>query len=398
MKSYFSIAKIILQGRAGGKILIATILSFTFSITVILCTFGLMDGFDQLLKSGLRHSSGDLLLTHRKGFFTFDEKLKKNLDSIKPLASAPLIQAEAFASFDESSRGILIRGVDTAEFAAATGLHLSIPVGTIAIGEELSHQLKVKPGQSIALTLAKGASLGNSIPVIETLEVSSIVKHGIYQKDLRLTYMNRDELSSLLNLGHHINLLILGLEDPLKKIDDLDMISKKKTDLQQKLSSNYLVRPFWSEYDFLIEAVKVEKFSISLILQLIVIVALFNIMAFIIYMMEKKSQDFFLLRAIGLSLNQLSQFWFISLIGIWMVSCLGAIFLAEVFNLSLKVIPFFQIPGEIYVLSSLSLDLKLKSYIIVFSLSLAWVSLAAALGHQRLRKRAILTGLREEFN
>jgi ABC-type lipoprotein release transport system permease subunit len=205
-------------------------------------------------------------------------------------------------------------------------------------------------------------------------------------------------LSSLLNLGQHINLLILGLEDPLKKIDDLDMISKKKTDLQQKLSSNYLVRPFWSEYDFLIEAVKVEKFSISLILQLIVIVALFNIMAFIIYMMEKKSQDFFLLRAIGLSLNQLSQFWFISLIGIWMVSCLGAIFLAEVFNWSLKVIPFFQIPGEIYVLSSLSLDLKLKSYIIVFSLSLAWVGLAAALGHLRLRKRAILTGLREEFN
>jgi hypothetical protein len=49
------------------------------------------------------------------------------------------------------------------------------------------------------------------------------------------------------------------------------------------------VRPFWSEYSYFIEAVKIEKLSITLILQLIVVVAVFNIIAFVIYIMEKKS-------------------------------------------------------------------------------------------------------------
>src|SRR3989344_3571516 len=112
MKSYLSILKIVLHGRSAGKILLATILSFTFSIAVILCTFGLMDGFDHLLKSGLRHSSGDLLITSRKGFFNLTPELQNILKIVKPEAVAPVIQTEAFALRNEISKGVLVRGIE----------------------------------------------------------------------------------------------------------------------------------------------------------------------------------------------------------------------------------------------------------------------------------------------
>ena len=114
--------------------------------------------------------------------------------------------------------------------------------------------------------------------------------------------------------------------------------------------------------------------------------------------MEKKSQDFFFLRAIGLSLNQLVYFWFKLMTLLWGMACAGAFVLSELFNWSLAHLPFLQIPGEIYVLSALEIKLDAKSYITVYALSLFWVLLSGAIGYWRIRRRPIMQGLRQEFS
>ncbi len=398
MHSYRSILRIVLHGRSAGKILLATVLSFTFSISVILCTFGLMDGFDHLLKSGLRNASGDLLITNRKGFFPLSEELRGHIQDVAPLAVAQVIQTEAFAMAAEESRGVLVRGIDHESFARATGLELAIPPGGVVIGEELARQLRLKVGDTMALTLGKGNESLDSLPLIQPVTVRSIVRHGIYQKDLRYIYVPRADVAALLDLGDRINLLIVTSHDPAKPLESLDEIRDNQDILRRKLDSSFQVRPFWNEYDFLLEAVKVEKFSISLVLQLIVVVAIFNIIAFVIYIMEKKSQEFFFLRAVGMSLSALTRFWFISVIAIWSVSCVGAYLISLAFNWALKHVSFLQIPGEIYVLSSLDLKLDRMAYVTVYGVSLLWILVAAFIGFLRLKRRPIIQGLRQEFS
>ncbi len=46
MSSSYSIFKIITEGKASGRFLAGALLSFSFSIAVILSTIGLMDGFE----------------------------------------------------------------------------------------------------------------------------------------------------------------------------------------------------------------------------------------------------------------------------------------------------------------------------------------------------------------
>lgn len=398
MHSYLSILKIVLHGRSAGKILLATIFSFTFSIAVILCTFGLMDGFDHLLKSGLRHSSGDLLITNRKGFFTLTPELAESIGKIKPLSVAPVIQTEAFAIAGDISKGVLVRGIEEENFAASTGVNVSVPPGSVVIGKELQKQLQVNIGDQLALTFGKGNESSEALPMIQTFTLSGVVEHGIYQKDLRFIYLNRSELGKILNLGNKINLVILATEEVNKPLESLDPISEDRNLLRGELSPDFLVKPFWDEYDFLIEAVQVEKFSISLILQLIVVVAVFNIIAFVIYIMEKKAQDFFFLRAVGLSLKDISKFWFYSILIIWSLSCAGAHLASMLFNWCLRHLPFLQIPGEIYVLSSLNIRLDLMAYLTVYGVSLLWILLAALIGYFRMRRRPIIQGLRQEFS
>lgn len=394
MKSYLSILKIVLHGRSAGKILLATILSFTFSIAVILCTFGLMDGFDHLLKSGLRHSSGDVLITNRKGFFELSTQLQGEIGTIHPEAVAPVIQTEAFAIYGEYSKGVLVRGIEGKNFSEATGLKVTVPEGGIVIGEELAKQMKAAVGDPIALTFGRG----NELPLIQTFNLAGVIKHGIYQKDLRFVYLARADLSALLELDNRVNLLILSTEPVNIPLQSLDPIREKTMNLKGILSPEYIVRPFWNEYDFLIEAVKVEKFSISLILQLIVVVAVFNIIAFVIYIMEKKAQEFFFLRAVGMSLGSLMSFWFYSVIIIWFFSCIGAHLLSLLFNWCLQNLSFLQIPGEIYVLSALNIRLDFKAYVTVYGLSLIWILLSAFIGYFRMKKRPIMQGLRQEFS
>jgi ABC-type lipoprotein release transport system permease subunit len=398
MKSYLSILKIVLHGRSAGKILLATIFSFTFSIAVILCTFGLMDGFDHLLKSGLRHSSGDILITSKKGFFKVDAPLLDVLKSVKTRSIAPVIQTEAFALYQGISKGVLVRGIEPDNFSSATGLKVNLPNGGLVIGEELAHALKVGPGDEIALTFGRGNESSESLPTVRQFKISGLIKHGIYQKDLRLVYLLRKDLAQVLDVYEFINLLILTTQDPAKPLESLDIIKKDQQKLRSQLSQEYYVRPFWSEYSFLIEAVKVEKLSISLILQLIVIVAVFNIMAFVIYIMEKKAQDFFFLRAVGMSLKSLMRFWFISIFILWAIACIGAHLLSLVFNWALANLSFLQIPGEIYVLSSLQIRLDSTAYITVYLVSLVWVLIPGLFGYWRLKRRSIVQGLRQEFS
>ena len=111
----------------------ATFFSFTFSIAVILCTFGLMDGFDHLLKTGLRQSTGDVILTNRKGFFR-TEDVARAVEASKPISAAAVIQTEAFALANGGSQGVLVKGVDSDTFERASGLSIKAGPNEIVIG------------------------------------------------------------------------------------------------------------------------------------------------------------------------------------------------------------------------------------------------------------------------
>jgi ABC-type lipoprotein release transport system permease subunit len=282
-------------------------------------------------------------------------------------------------------------------FSATTGLAVDVSSEGVTIGKVLARELKLSPGDEISLAMGKGSQGAEGLPSIKSFKVNKVVEHGIYQKDLRFLYIDRQTLGETLGIQSKVNLLLVNYYPLNKPLEDLEGIKQKVAHLRNMLDSSWRVKPFWDEFDFLIEAVKVEKFSITLILQLIVVVAIFNIMAFVIYVMEKKSQEFFFLRAVGLSLKSLMRFWFVSIMGLWLISCVGAYLLSHLFNWSLQNLAIFQVPGEIYVLSSLSIRLDFMAHATVYALSLIWILAAAFIGYLRLRKKPIILGLRQEF-
>jgi ABC-type lipoprotein release transport system permease subunit len=369
--------------------MMATLLSFAFSIAVILSTAGLMSGFEHSLKYGVRSSTGDLTITSRTGYFDIsaavEQELQKNFNFSK------VIQSEGFVIGEEHSYGVLVRGIIPNEFKKITSLALELKQDEIIIGSELAKSMGVQVGNYLTLTIASSKDSQLGLPSLHSFKIGAIVVHGIYEKDLRFVYLHRDRLSKMIGSGERANMLVLKR---LKESESIEELQKK---LSSILDYNFIVRPYWYEFSGLLKAVEVEKFSITLMLQLIVLIAVFNISAFIIYVNEKKSQDYFLLRVLGLEASRLTRFWYFIMFVIWGLACILSLGFLQLFDWALANLALFNIPGKIYVLSHLELILSFYDYLLIFSFALLWMLLITFLLVRKWNNKTILSGLRREF-
>jgi ABC-type lipoprotein release transport system permease subunit len=163
------------------------------------------------------------------------------------------------------------------------------------------------------------------------------------------------------------------------------------------LGAGFRLRPFWKDFQHIIDAVEVEKNTILLILQIIVVVAIFNVLAFMIFLSEKKSQEIFLFQALGAQRRHLNRAWFVLTFFIWMASTGMSVVLVEIFDLSLQHFSFFQLPGDIYNLESLYLKLSPGHYVLVSGLAFLWMIIISSIGFYRQNRKSLLSGLRREF-
>ena len=368
----------------------AVVLGFGFSMAVILTTLGIMDGFDKTLKQGLKRSSGDISLYHENGSFIFDEPLKSLVvqSGIKDFAT--VVESEGFAIFDERSKGVLIKGIHAREFKDVTGINLDPLPGEVVIGTELADFFSLKKGDDIILSAFADGNDSTLLPVLNDFSVGGIVDHGIHQKDLRYVYMEQQALRELIGIGDEVHTLII-------KSGGTD-IEEQISLLHQSLGPSFHAVPFWNEFSILLQAVQVEKFMIALILQIIVVIAIFNVLAYVIFLNERRAKETFLFMALGMPRLHLVKSWNYFILLIWATSCLVSLGFCLLMGYGIENLPFLTLPSDVYYLSRLKIILSPASYFTVFSASLLWLFCITFLNFRHLKRRPIIQGLQKEFS
>lgn len=357
---------------------------------------GLMDGFENDLKSALRNSVGDGILYNQDGFFKIDDSLSSVFKD-ENLTYSGYVKTEGFLIYKNISKGVVIHGINPEDHGFVTGLEFPVLENEIVIGKELAELGDVKVGDDIVITFAQSKRSGKSLPKLHRFQVKAIVAHGVYNKDLRFTYINLSELQDIMGVKGEINLVAFK-ERGVINFQDNERVKELVRRMKYEIDPLFVIRPFWREYESLLEAVKVEKFSISLILQIIVIVAIFNVVAFVIFLNEKKSKEIFLFQALGLSKLQLIKGWSVLIFLVWAASCFVAYLFTKVFAWMLLNVSVFQLPGDIYTLSQINLKVSSNTFIIVSSLALIWLILCTSVIFWNMRKKSIMSQLKVEYS
>ncbi|MBL6990234.1 MAG: ABC transporter permease [Bacteriovoracaceae bacterium] len=383
---------ILFYEKSSIKFFIGVVVGLAFSISVILSTIGIMNGFVLSLRDGLKKSSGDVVINSRFGFFTKREAIGKVVEELKIQQASFFLQTQGFLISNEVSKGVLVKGVDKKSYTTVTELKLNFSGDDeVVIGSELAKAMQIKLGDEVVLGVAKGNKRFKSLPLLRSFRVSQIITHGIYQKDLRIIYVNKTIVQEMLELDDRVNLVTMNVPNDIDEIEEFISI------LKNKLGMDFTIRPYWREYSGLLEAVEVEKLAIGLVLQLIVIISIFNVLSFIIFLNEKRVREIFLFKALGMSIKRINHIWAIFIVKLWFLACGLSIVFAAFFNICLENLSVFKVPGEIYSLGHLSVVLSVDEYLLVFALTMVWLIFISWVGLLRFQNKQVLSGLRREF-
>ena len=393
--------KIFFNDRLTWRFAFGALLGLSFALAAILSTLGLMSGFNRTLLQSLQHSSGDLALFSQQGFFIFSLQAT-HLQSQGVEVLTPVLQTEGFVIAENYSKGVMIKGIERDSFAQVTSNSFpQLPHNTpsVVLGSILLEQLGLKIGSEITLAFAAGNKQFTGLPFIGRFKIAGIIEHGIYQKDLRTVYLPLSLLQEILGLPGKVNSIYfnLPLSERSKGSDWQKSIIAYVSKIQTKLDFAYYVRPFWAEFRSLMEVVDIEKRSIVVVLYVVVIVSIFNLLAFLVFINEKKYREIFLLKALGMGPKRLGGIFFPMLLLFFLSSCVLAIIMVQLFQWCLLSMDFFKMPGEIYFMNRFLLYLDWQDYLLVFGGSGVLIWLLAWPNLRKLNQKSPLQGLRKEY-
>ena len=385
---------VLLQGKGTLWFVSGIVLGLAFSMTVILATMGIMDGYEKTLKKGLRKGQGDLVLTSRRGFVTKESILKVIGHDRGQLST--LITVDGFLLSQGRGRGVRVRAVEPQSFEDVSGLFTPLIRGEILLGKELAKEWKVQKNEDVVLAMGQQGEQSESAPALMTFKYAGSVEHGVFEADSRFVYVQLQDFQDRMGLkSQDINQALLTL--PSKDFVQGQDLSRMGQELELDLMGSMRVRPYYFEFSSLIEAVKIEKATISLILQIIVAVSVFNLMALVLYLTETRAREIFLIEALGVSKKELKRIWSLLLFLIWLVAIVLSLPMLLLVQGLLLWLSAWALPGEVYTISRLTLDLGAFDFFIVYASGLLWIGTLFMFIFWRLKKMNIIDHLRREF-
>ncbi|OCG22471.1 hypothetical protein A9G11_07070 [Gilliamella sp. wkB108] len=219
----------------------------------------------------------------------------KGVTRVTPLITSDVILQSGHSITVSTLMGITEEDNDPINAYVYSGSVSDLQAGkyNIIIGETLSEQLGVSPGDQIRLMVTDASQITpvGRIPSQRLFTVAGIfyVNHDINQS---LIYVNRTDAKNLLRYPNNtITSWRLFLDEPL------DIASVTNTPLPDGL----VFKDWRAKRGELFQAIKMEKNVMGLLISLIVIVAAFNIITSLSLLVMEKQGEVAILKTQGLS-------------------------------------------------------------------------------------------------
>jgi lipoprotein-releasing system permease protein len=224
------------------------------------------------------------------------------------VGAAPFLDTDAMLSRPPAMSGAIVRGIDpklepqvsSIADTMREGKLSDLEPGTnrIILGRMLAYQLQVGVGDQVTVMIpgnvASAAGTSDAIvPRLRDFHVAGIFEVGLQEHDSVLALVNLQDAEAF-----------RGLDGPtgirLKFFDVLKAPELARS-AAARLAPGLQVRDWTQDNEAYFRAIRIEKTMMGLILMLIVAVAVFNIVATLVMVVNDKRTDIAILRTLGLS-------------------------------------------------------------------------------------------------
>jgi lipoprotein-releasing system permease protein len=218
------------------------------------------------------------------------------------MGAAPYLDTDAMLSRPPSMSGAIVRGIDPALEGRVSGIADAIREGKLSdlaprsngiiLGRMLAYQLQVGVGDPVTVMIPGNAG-GAIVPRLRDFHVVGIFEVGLQEHDSVLALINLEDAEALRGLDGPTGIRL--------KFDDVLKAPELSRLAAARLAPGLKVRDWTQENEAYFRAIRIEKTMMGLILMLIVAVAVFNIVATLVMVVNDKRTDIAILRTLGLS-------------------------------------------------------------------------------------------------
>ena len=278
----------------------------TLGVATLIIVMSVMNGFRAELIGRILGLNGHIGVysTDTRGIANFDLMSVDIVELPGVIAVTPQIEGQTMVSASNVNIGAVIRGVRWSDLAARRPLWNALDKQTIArfrdeggvlIGKTLALKLGVRPGDTLALTGTKGeATAFGTLPTRRKYRVAGTYDVGMHEYDSAFVFMPFSAAAKQFGMKDRASVLEIYTADP-------QTISATRELVAGVVSDQYRVFDWLQRNRTFINALRVERNVMFLILTLIILVAAFNIISSMIMLVRSKNADIAVLRTMGAS-------------------------------------------------------------------------------------------------
>lgn len=360
----------------------------TLGVATLIIVMSVMNGFRAELIGRILGLNGHLGVSSIEGGIKDYNKLALRLSEMPSIiAATPQIEGQVMVNANNQARGAVVRGVSWSDLAVRKPLWDSLDESAIAafrddgallIGETMAFTFRLKIGDTMTLLSPKGrVTAFGTVPLRRSFKIGGIFKVGMHEYDSSFIFMPLDVSQVFFDTGDVVSGFEVYSSAPLN-------ITAVSNIIKSQLGSKYRVFDWQERNASFLNALKVERNVMFLILTLIILVAAFNIVSSMIMLVRSKNADIAVLRSLGASSSLIMRVFLITgasigAVGTLVGSLLGLIFCWQIDNIkrgveSLSGAELFS--AEIYYLSKLPavVDPFEVSIVVVMALVLSFVA------------------------
>ena len=364
--------------NANGKFLnfarIIALISVMLGSMALIISLSVLDGFESKLEENIMKFTSHINISsfNRQNLNLRDSVSSKLKSSIPTILNVdPVLQREGLIRSTSLIEGIVIKGIspdysfDKIKDNIVSGDFQFISPNDISIGKRLAKRLNSKVGDSVVVYAIREAPDGSfAYPDVKKLRVASIYETGLAMYDDVIIFMPFETAASMMRVPAE---MVTNYE---VTVDNPDYIQQTAREIEEVLEYPYFASTVFDLHSPVFAWIELQKAPIPIVLGLISVVAVMSIITILLITVVEKTKSIGILRGLGISRRSLLLVFISQGMSIGITGTIVGCFTALVFGLVQQNYGIITLPGDVYFLDTLPIEIKFWHYAIVISVSL----------------------------
>ena len=361
------------ESRFISIVTLSSIIAISIGIAAVIIVLSVMNGFESEIHQRILQLNSHITISIKESASDSDDLIERlrQIDEIKKISQD--YQAKGLIESNKKTSAVMVKSFnanlqmdDPTERIKSN----SIDRSELIIGEGLAQSMNLILGDRISLTIPSVSKKGKvSFSNNQTFEIKEILVYGLRQYDASLILINEEDAYELVKSNQFAKKI---------SIDLFDIYQAKRISTMLRVmldGEDYRISDWTVDNSALFSAINIEKMTMSSLLFLIVIIAMFNVIVMLSMSIDSKKKEIAVLKTIGFNSLDISHIFFFQgmlnvLTGIFFGCLFGIITLLNLDQLERVLDYLFNLnlfPSGLYYIDSMPYLIKTKEIGIICS-------------------------------